>query len=289
MTGPTINLPWKRMPATAAAFALVTLACQPHSPAGDDSAILETTKCIGADGGRLDVLGATLEVPSDALLHEVCVTLRHEAVGPPGFLSLGPVVSISADRPAQLERPFTLSVAFTGELGTSHPVRQDGAEWVRVGDSTFEQVVMSNGRARIQSYEAGSIAVVEIADAECLTDLDCDVDSACDEFFECFLAFCEEEEDCEDGFGCFEEECVPGCVVDADCADFGVVCGFEGLCEFIECEFDDECPLDQHCAFEFLAEGAGEGICIPEDWGDEEESGEFDEEEDELDDKVTVP
>lgn len=263
-------------PITTAAAIAAALACQPHAPAGDDSAILEATDCFGSEGGRLDVLGATLEVPPDALFTEVCVTLAHDAAVPTGFAVLGPVISVTADRAAQLDRPFTLSVAFEGEIGTAHPVREDGTEWIRVGDSTFEQVVMSNGRARVQTYEAGAIAVVEVLDAECLTDLDCDFESACDEFFECFVAFCEEDFDCDDGFGCLEDECHPGCELDADCAEFGVVCGPDGLCEFIECLEDEDCPDGLHCTFEFLSESAGEGICIPDDWDDDDEEELFD-------------
>lgn len=243
--------------------------CQPYIPVGDDSAILESTACLAQEGGRIDVLGATLELPPDALFQEVCLTLRHEQEAPTQWEVLGPVISITADRVAQLERPYTLSVAFQGELGTSHPVRNEGGEWLRVGDSAFEQVVMSNGRARIQSYFAGSVAVISVPDAECTTDLDCAEDDFCAEDFTCVVARCELDLDCDDGYFCLDDICEEGCEVDAECAEFGVVCGVDGFCEFVECEDDDECPDGQHCNFEAFEEEFG-GICIPEDWDDDD-------------------
>lgn len=247
---------------------LLALSCQPHVPVGDDSALLESTKCFASDGGRIDVMGAPLELPPDALFEEVCLTLRHEQDAPSEWEVLGPVISITADRTAQLERPYTLLVAFEGELGTAHPVRNDGGEWLRVGDAAFEQVAMSNGRARIPSYFGGSIAVVSVPDAECTTGIDCAFDDFCTEDFTCVVASCEEDPDCAEGYFCLEDVCEEGCEVDADRAEFGVVCGIGGFCEFIECDNDDKCPAGQHWNFEAFEEEFG-GICIPEDWDDD--------------------
>ncbi len=249
---------------------ILGFACTPYIPVGDDSAILETTDCFAEEGGRIDVMGATLEIPTNALFQEVCLTLRHETEAPTAWEVLGPVVSITADRAAQLERPYTLSVAFQGELGTSHPVRNDGGDWIRVGDSAFEQVVMSNGRARIQSYFAGSVTVISVPEAECTTDLDCDQDDFCAEDFTCIVASCEVDPDCDEGYFCLEDFCEEGCEVDADCAEYGVVCGVDGFCEFVECEIDADCDAGQHCNYEAFEEEFG-GICIPEDWDDDDE------------------
>jgi hypothetical protein len=67
-----------------------------------------------------------------------------------------------------------------------------------------------------------------------------------------------------------EDRCEEGCEVDADCAEFGVVCGADGVCEFVDCSSDDECEEGQHCNFEAFEEEL-DGICIPEDWdGDDD-------------------
>lgn len=267
-------------------FALLALfvlsSCEPHVPIGDNADIVESRVCVDPDEGHvLTIAGASVDIPSDALPYQQCLTLKRigDLELPGEFDLLGPIVQVSAETGLNVERPYTLTMSYRGDPERVVVARYLGdGEWIRAGDVVLEQVVVTADTALLRTFYGGTLAVIDYPDAECLTDSDCIADgTVCDERFQCAETFCEGDDDCAEEERCGPgNECIEACEGDPDCEEG--ICLEDGSCAFTTCFDAFDCPDDQFCYIDeenffdppFRDEAGDdgeepEGICIPID------------------------